>query len=187
MMTTPTSEPIWIQRAREYLGVREDTAKYRHNPIILDMLESMGKFNGEARAWWSNDEVPWCGLFVGYVLGISGRYVIKEWYRAGDWRSTTMTKLDGPAVGCLAVFDRAGGGHVGFVVGRDQHDNIMVLGGNQSNRVSIAPFKPDGERRPTFYWPSKVRAGRALVSTPYPGRYHLPLMRSDGTLSVNEA
>ena len=51
-----------------------------------------------------------------------------------------MTKLNNPAYGCIVVFSRAGGGHVGFLVGKDKQGNLMILGGNQSNAVNIKPF-----------------------------------------------
>ena len=40
-------------------------------------------------------------------------------------------RLTKPAYGCLVVFTRQGGGHVGFVVGKDKAGNLLVLGGNQ--------------------------------------------------------
>lgn len=67
---------------------------------------------------------------------------------------------------------RNGGGHVGFVVGRDQNGKLMVLGGNQNNRVSIAPF--DEDDFVAFRWPSV-----------YPSeiRFLLPLLRSTASPS----
>lgn len=179
------NELPWIDRARQYLGLQEDTRRLHHNEQLLDMLESMGSFNGEARAWWDDDETPWCGLFVGYALGLSQRYVVKEWYRASAWGDSLMTSLPRPAYGCIVTFTRNGGGHVGFVVGRDQQGNLMVLGGNQGNAVSIAPF---AESRATgYYWPSRVGDGVFTPSRPHRNRYNLPVLTSDGQLSENEA
>lgn len=183
---TKQSELPWISAARKYVGLREDTSKTKHNPTILMMLKKMGSFNGEARAWWNNDDDAWCGTFVGYCLGISNRWVVREWYRAKSWNAPVeLTKLDKPAYGAIVTFTRTGGGHVGFVVGKDKHGNIMVLGGNQSNKVSIIPFAPS--RVTGYYWASKVADGlKPELSTPLPDRYILPLLDSDGKVSTNE-
>ena len=78
--------------------------------------------------------------------------------------------------GCIAVFERKGGGHVGFVVGTDERGRLMVLGGNQGDAVTIAPF--DKSRVLGYRYPQgeKVLAGS------------LPLLASNGTpSSQNEA
>lgn len=178
------TELDWIAKARNYIGLREIPGQ-EHNPKLLYMLEVMGRFNAEARAWWADDETPWCGLFVGYVLGKSRRFVVKEWYRASEWNGKTMTELPEPAYGCLVTFTRDGGGHVGFVVGRDKAGNIMVLGGNQGNEVNIRPFAR--ERVTGYFWPSRLHNGTPVMSRPLAERYQLPLLNSDGRVSENEA
>ena len=95
----------------------------------------------------------------------------RAWAAAG-------TKLDKPAYGCVEVFSRDGGGHVGLVVGRDRYGNLMVLGGNQGDAVNIKPF---AVRRATAY---RWCGTQAL---PAPHRYDLPLLDSDGRVSQNEA
>ena len=78
-------------------------------------------------------------------------------------------------VGAIVVFQRAGGGHVGFLVGRDERGRLMILGGNQANAVTIAPFDP--ERVLGYRWPWSVEPD---------GR--LPLVASNGApVSRNEA
>lgn len=174
----------WIVEARRHIGMREIVG-HAHNPKILEMLRKMGGFTGEHKAWWAEDETAWCGLFVGYCLGASGRFVIPSWYRAKDWaRHAAMTKLDTPAYGCLAVFERKGGGHVGFVVGEDDKQNIMVLGGNQGNAVNIKPFARS--RVSAYVWPARW-VGVAAASIPSQGRYKLPLYQHNLQLSNNEA
>ena len=182
---TKLNELPWIEAARRFVGLREDTSPTKHNPQLLSMLERMGSFSKESRAWWHDDETPWCGLFVGYCLGIAGRFVVKEWFRARAWESPLLTQLDRPAYGCLVTFTRSGGGHVGFVVGRDSRGNLMVLGGNQSNAVSIAPFQKS--RVTGYFWPSQYINGQAVKSVPLDARYTLPLLKSDGKVSTNEA
>ncbi len=40
--------------------------------------------------------------------------------------------LDTPAYGCIAVFTRVGGGHVGFVVGRRANGDLLILGATRA-------------------------------------------------------
>lgn len=170
-------ELSWVKLARDFVGQREIKGE-RHNPIIIEWLDDMGRFAGEARAWWRDDETPWCGLFVGWVLGHSDRYVVKEWYRAKEWASKDLTQLARPAYGAIAVLDRRGGGHVGFVVGTDAQGSIMLLGGNQGDMVQVSPFKPD--RIDGYHWPSRWIDGAPVRSYPADQRYDLPLLSSDG-------
>ncbi|NLY14588.1 MAG: TIGR02594 family protein [Gammaproteobacteria bacterium] len=171
------AELNWISVARQFIGMRE-VKGVKHNPAIVQMLDEMGKFSNEARAWWRDDETPWCGLFVGYVMGKAGRFVVREWYRAKEWASPLLTKLDAPAYGCIAVLDRSGGGHVGFVVGKDSRGNIMLIGGNQNDEVNISPFAPS--RITDYYWPSRWIDGSPMKSVPAAHRYDLPVLSSDG-------
>lgn len=175
------SELPWIAEARSHIGLREVKGP-QHNPTILQWLERMPEFDGAAKAWWRDDETPWCGLFVGYCLGVTGRRVVREWYRARSWESSELTRLDRPAYGCIVTFTRSGGGHVGFVVGVNDRGNLMVLGGNQGDAVNIAPFA--SSRVTGFYWPSY---GDGTRSRPTHARYHLPTLDSDGSVSTNEA
>lgn len=178
------NELAWIAEARKLIGLRELVGS-QHNPILLAMLKQMGKFSNESKAWWADDETPWCGLFVGYTQGVTDRFVVKHWFRALAWESEQLTKLDKPAYGCIVTFNRKGGGHVGYVVGCDRLGNLMVLGGNQKNMVCILPF--DVKRVSGYYWPSVWRDGRCVKSVPIESRYDLPLLGSDGKVSVDES
>ena len=166
------TELPWISEARQHIGLSEIPGK-AHNPTIQNWLRSL-------TAWWSDDETAWCGTFVAYCCRVGGRDVPKNWFRALSW-ADAGTRLDEPAYGCIAVFSRVGGGHVGFVVGRDREGNIMVLGGNQGNRVSIARFDP--KRVTAYVWPSD--GGNA--KQPNRDRFNLPYLLASGNLSTNEA
>lgn len=65
------TELPWMAEARRHLGLREIVGA-KHNPIIQSWLKEMGNFPNAAKAWYAEDETPWCGLFVGYCLGKSG-------------------------------------------------------------------------------------------------------------------
>lgn len=171
------TELEWVKKARGCIGLREIKGTH-HNPTIINWLDEMGQFSNEARAWWRDDETPWCGLFAGWIMGKSGRYVVKEWYRAKAWASSLMTKLDMPAYGSIAVLSRQGGGHVGFVVGINARGQIMLIGGNQGDMVQISAF--DASHIDGYYWPSRWIDGAPMKSWPASERYDLPLLVSAG-------
>lgn len=164
-------DPAWIKQAKKYLGQTEIKGPH-HNPHIVRWWKNMG-------TPFKDDETPWCGAFVGGVLFETGIKPIKNGAMARAWNGFGV-KLTRPAVGCIVVFWRGSptgaSGHVGFVVGKDQHGNLMVLGGNQSDAVNIKPFSRD--RVIGYRWPG-VR--------PYDERYNLPVIGSDGRVSTNEA
>lgn len=161
--------PGWLDCAREYIGVREVPGQL-HSEIIVSWWETM-------KAPFRNDETPWCAAFVGAVLEECG---IKS-TRSPAARSYLKhgKAIVRPAVGSIVVFWRGNrqgwSGHVGFIVGKDEDGNLMVLGGNQGNAVSVKPFSVD--RVLGYRWPGKW---------PYPWRYKLPTVSSSGLLSVNE-
>jgi len=162
------NEPHWLREAREYLGQRElpgaPTA-----PFIAKWLQQLG-------AWWRDDETPWCGTAVAAWMKACGIEPAKAWYRAKGWLDWG-TAIAAPAVGAVVVFERVGGGHVGLVVGKDQAGRLLVLGGNQGNAVSIAPFDP--ARVVGYRWPAE-RMNELGVSP-------LPVLVASGPASTNEA
>lgn len=163
------SDLVWIGTARSYLGLREIAGK-KSAPQIL-------KFWQEIAAPFTDDETPWCGAFVGGVLAECDLPIVSKGASAKAWLNLKVA-LDKPAYGAVVVFNRppiASNGHVGFIVGKDKNGNLMVLGGNQGNEVSIRPF--DRKRVAGYRWPSIY---------PAECRFNLPLLTSDGKLSQNE-
>jgi uncharacterized protein (TIGR02594 family) len=136
-------DPSWLRIARGYLGVRE-YAGAQHNQTIVGFFKRIG-------TPFRDDETPWCAAFVGDCLEEAGhRSTRSAWAKsyAGNWG----VKLHFPVLGCIAVFTRgAASGHVAFFLGMDAHGNIIVLGGNQSNKVSIMTYPKS--RLVGFYWP----------------------------------
>ncbi|WP_304671269.1 TIGR02594 family protein [Neisseria bergeri] len=174
----------WIEEARKYLGTHEKV-NGKSNPVLLAMLQEMGNFSQEQKAWWKETDTPWCGLFVGYCLGKADRFVVPQWYRAGAWADERyLTRLSKPAYGCLAVKKRTGGNHVFFIVGKDKQGRLMGFGGNQGNRVSIIPFNAD---ELSFWWPSYWRDKQCVKSEPAAVRYELPLVDATGKQGESEA
>lgn len=141
------SEPKWLQLARELIGLREVKGG-KHSPEIVQFWKDI------KRGGIKDDETPWCAAFVGAMLeraGIrSSRFESAKSYL--QWGET----LDEPCLGCVVVFSRDGGGHVGFCVGKDQAGNLLVLGGNQGDAVNIKAFPLS--RVTGYRWPSGVVA-----------------------------
>lgn len=159
-------EPRWLAVARVYLGVKE-VPGIENSPVIYKWLVKL-------KSAWTDDATPWCGTFVATCFSESGIPIAKHWYRARDWLNWGV-KLDSPTLGCVVVYARDGGGHVGFVVGRDKAGNLMTLGGNQGDMVSIRPFQMS--RVLGYRWPEK----EVVILAP------LPVLGSDGRISTNEA
>lgn len=139
-------KPAWLTEAEKYIGLKE-TPGLAHESKILNMWQAI-KMGGI-----KDDETPWCAAFVGAMLEASGIQSTrsgwaKSYLKWGAW-------LPRPSLGCIVIFDRAGGGgHVGFAVGYDGSSRIMVLGGNQGNEVNIKPF--DSSRILGYRWPKEL-------------------------------
>ena len=157
----------WIAEAESLKGLREIKGAATE-PRIAGWLKKL-------RAWWGDDETPWCGTFAAHCVTVAGIKPPSAWYRAKAW-ATWGKRLSVPCYGCVVVFDRAGGGHVAFVVGRDQHGRLMCIGGNQGDAVSVVPF--ERTRAIAYRWPDEYDAP-ALAS--------LPLVASNAPVSRNEA
>lgn len=161
------NEPAWVSAARKYIGLTE-TAGAGTTPTISRWLVNL-------KAWWQDDATPWCGVFAAECMKEAQIALPKVWYRALGWLDWGVPILK-PVLGCVVVYVRVGGGHVGFVVGKDVQGRIMTLGGNQGDKVSIVPFDP--ARVAGYRWP---------LSVPLPTE-ELPLLASNGVpVSHNEA
>lgn len=138
-----TSNDIpWLAEARQHIGLREIPGAPTA-PTIQRWLSTLG-------AWWTDDETPWCGVAVAAWMQSADIKPPPNWFRARAWLDFGMPLID-PVVGCVVVFGREGGGHVGLVTGVDQRGRLLVLGGNQGNAVSEAPF--ERERVLGYRWP----------------------------------
>jgi len=161
------SEPAWLAAARGYIGTKEIPGKDT-TPTIQRWLRAL-------RAWWNDDETPWCGTAVAaWMLEAGIQQLPVHWYRAKGWIGWGIP-LQQPVVGCVVVFERDGGGHVGLVVGVDRAGRRMGLGGNQGNRVCVAPF--DRSRVIGYQWP----AGQDILMA------SLPVIASSAASSTQEA
>lgn len=158
--------PDWYKYAESLVGIREIPGP-SSNKTIVRWLEQLG-------AWWREDSSAWCGVYVAHVMQRCNLPYPKEWYRAKSWSTYGSRLLPSRlAVGAILVFDRQGGGHVGFYAGEDS-TAYYVLGGNQSDSVRFSWI--DKSRLTASRWPK----GEPVIG----GRV---IRKRDGSLSTNEA
>jgi len=159
----------WMIEAKRVLGRHE----VRDNGWLRAWLRSDGKTLGDPA------KLPWCGDFVETCirLGLPGepfpRPLADNPYWARNW--TRLGAEIAPTYGAVLVFERGSGGHVGFAVGHDD-SAYHVLGGNQSNAVTIARISK-----------SRLLASRWPETFDRPISTRLPRMGAAGELSTNEA
>jgi uncharacterized protein (TIGR02594 family) len=148
------SQPRWLTLALAEIGNHE-VAGDQDNPAIL------GYYRDAGHPEIHHDEVAWCAAFVCAMLQRAGQasprtLSARDFMRWGK-------PLDRPRPGCIAVFSRGNPrsytGHVGFWLGEDS-GAIKLLGGNQSNAVSIASVLKT--RLLGYRWP--VTAGTSVTT-----------------------
>lgn len=168
-------ELTWIAEARKHIGQREIGTS--NTSSLIETWQSVLLGTKIKKGHWLYAQ-PWCGTYVAYCLKTAGIKYPKHWYRALDYLNYGA-KLKRPAYGCVAVKTRNGGGHVCFVVGRDQRTNkIVCLGANQSNMVCLALY--DEAIFEAFMWYGKT-------SNPAQGRYDLPKFTGVTAIKVSES
>lgn len=157
--------PRWMETARSHVGLKEIPGP-SHNPVIVKWLRSL-------KAWWHDDETPWCGALVAHCMQEAGLPFPKHWYRAKGWADYgSLLRRERLAPGAILVFDRQGGGHVGFYAGEDTAF-YFVLGGNQANGVNV--MKIAKSRCIATRWPK----GEPVIGK--------PVFQVGGKVSRNEA
>lgn len=144
--------PRVISVALQLFGTAEVVGRGSNRTIIgwRDALNQAGhKITG-----YSDDDIPWCGLFVAYVVHMAGKVPVhnplwaRNWAQYGEGiaervgQNLVVRMGFAPSLGDVLVFVRDGGGHVGFYIGEDA-THFHVLGGNQGNRVSIVRIAKD--------------------------------------------
>ena len=136
-----------FELAQRYSNIKE-VAGNLSNPLILAML----KLDQE---WPYDDKVPWCSAFMNWIcwnlrLPRSKSLRARSWLLVGEEVNINDVKVGFDVV----ILKRGGGiqpgpevikapGHVGFFAGWAEHapnNNILLLGGNQSDSVNISGY-----------------------------------------------
>ena len=147
---TLTATPPWMPLARAKLGIRE-TPGPANSPTIMGWSRRLGvKVLGILYA--DDSATPWCGLFVAEVMSEAGFVAPKVAVRARAWAFWGEPVT--PCEGAVLVFERPGGGHVGFYAG-ESATAYQVLGGNQGDAVSLTWIAKG--RCIASRWPTGVR------------------------------
>jgi len=125
--------PTWTQEGLKYLGQREIPG-VQHSGFVLSLWRAI------KRGGIKDDETPWCSAYVGAMLEAVG--IVSTRFEGAKSYLDYGIRLDKPYPGCIAVIERPGGWHVGFVLGmatnaRPGDPALALLGGNQGNAVSV--------------------------------------------------
>jgi uncharacterized protein (TIGR02594 family) len=133
--------PPWMAEMHRRMGLHEVT----HKAKLIEFLK-IGKFLGDP------SKLPWCGDMVesciAKVLPTEPLPANPFWAQA--W-ATFGINAQTPLVGSIGVIRwSANAGHVGFVAGVEGN-NVVLLGGNQSNAITLASFPRD--KFIAFRWP----------------------------------
>lgn len=191
---TPLPPALVVQALKE-LGTLEKKGT-PNNPKIVgwaDEVASVTKtpYSKWAADWYNADSIAWCGLFAAVIAcraanGKTDRLPPKSylsalaWADFGEpvqWKGREGLRLENIWVGDILVFVREGGGHVGICVGVSKDGKtVFVLGGNQSDAVTITELKVErlyAVRRPPY---NVIPAGARHVR-----------ISSTGIVSNNEA
>ncbi|MDR9811400.1 TIGR02594 family protein [Rhizobium hidalgonense] len=111
-----------MREARRFMGLKE-IAGAASNPTILGWAKRLG---GWIASFYTNDDTPWCGLFIGNLISTtlpqeklpSNPLGALEWGKFGQ-------SMTAPALGAILVFQRPGGGHVGLYAGEADENYIV--------------------------------------------------------------
>ena len=144
--------PKVVQVAIPLIGTQEVVGRGSNRTILAwrdELNQAYGiDPNAQKISGYSDDDIPWCGLFQAHVWFAAGKPVVenplwaRNWAHAGEpvgeviggkmrWVQDRRASL-----GDALTFIRNGGGHIGTYICEDA-THYAVLGGNQGNRVSI--------------------------------------------------
>lgn len=122
--------PAWLEVAFKDIGITE-TAGPEATARILEM-------HSKTKLGAKSDEVAWCAAALSCWLEEGCVNSLKTAW-ALDYQNYG-SKLHEPRLGCIVVLKRGpANGHVGLYLGTFK-DSIYVLGGNQSDAVTIQAF-----------------------------------------------
>ena len=124
--------PEYVKIALKEVGTKEIVGTAHSARVLEYQKTTAGKY--------SDDETPWCGAFVSWVMKQAGiNHGLKTPERAKEW-SNFGYAVNEPTIGSIAVKSRVGGGHVCIVIGKQKDGKLLCVGGNQNNEVNIHAY-----------------------------------------------
>lgn len=160
--------PRILVSAVKQFGVKEIVGR-AHNPVIMGWAKELG-----LDKVYTEDEIPWCGLFIAHCAHTAGTQVVDRPLWALNW-AKYGNKVDVPMLGDILTFKRNGGGHVGIYVGEDA-TYYHVLGGNQNNSVSVSRIAKSRLHQ----------ARRTAWKVAQPANVRQVILAAKGTITTNE-
>jgi uncharacterized protein (TIGR02594 family) len=158
--------PKMLRAALDLYGVKEKIGD-GDNPEILAWAKECNIYG------YTADAIPWCGLFIALCAKRAGKKIPENPLWARNWAGWGESSPH--ELGAVLVFARSGGGgHVGLCVGEDK-ECYHVLGGNQSDSVSVTRIRKE-----------RLLACRAMYKVK-PATVRPVWLDSVGTVSGNEA
>lgn len=126
------AEPVWLRETRRLVGLKE-TPGTKSNPTIIGWAKKLG---GWVASYYTDDSIPWCGLFMANVIHatLPKEVLPSNYLGALNWAKFGKP-LTTPSLGAILVFSRTGGGHVTQYLGENA-THYRCAGGNQSDSVS---------------------------------------------------
>jgi len=125
-----------FQIAQTYIGTKE-LPNEKDNHLILAMIESCNPIDAPL-----HDEIPWCAAFMNFILKHANLPHTNSLAARSNLNiGSVVPSINEALVGNdIVVLKRTGGHHVGFFAGLEE-DGVWILGGNQSNQVSLQKFR----------------------------------------------
>lgn len=142
--------PSWFDWAMKEVGQHE--LPENRGPVVRKYI---------ALAKCGEEGDPWCAIFANAALEANGIRGTRSPSSQSFRHDPNFIKLDGPALGAIAVFWRispgSGLGHVGFYVS-ETAGYVNTLGGNEQDAVRIELLAKNGGHFGLvgYYWPETV-------------------------------
>lgn len=130
----------WLSTMRALTGTKEIPGA-RSNPLILSWVKVLcARYPDLQRdlAWYMDDDTPWCGLGVAWVLGSNGHHPVTGPLRALNWAQYDK-ELPFGIPGAIGVKARKGGGHV-TLYESEFGGKVYCRGANQDNQINVGEY-----------------------------------------------
>jgi uncharacterized protein (TIGR02594 family) len=130
-LATTADDTPWLRVAAGEIGTREAPEIGKANPRIVEYFAA----TWDKRTEDSGRDNAWCGAFVTWTLTRAG---VENAGSVGARGYETFGEPCQPFRGAIAVLQHGHEKHVAFVAGVDKDGALVLLGGNQGNKVKLA-------------------------------------------------